>query len=200
MSLSFDFEAATATPAPKLSPALREALGMPAEEFRLILPTGNCTRVPAEGSGEVDIPYNYNIVVKFDSRESRDEFISNPNMYHNRLSIEKLTESMMQETLNLENARDADKSYETGIPYDEKLIEGISANTIGDAGIVMQEVTAITKSTFPDAGIESVEIEDLRGRESSCPYPGNWNIASLDEITPAPSSVSGTAFTQTLGR
>lgn len=161
----------------------REALGLESEQHIAVIKGYNCTEayISPDNDGNfyaAQRPYHYDIVLEFQDRESRQAFVKDRDVTDHVNTIMKTTESMMQETLQLENERDFDNGLKGADLNDPSIIEGINnEGTHGDIDYIEGELGAIFQSTFPDAGIASVKIQNISGADRQCGNPNDWNYA-----------------------
>ncbi len=153
-------------------------------EHTLFVRVSNCLEYLPESDGDKKgvRTFDYDVTLHFDSRESKDAFNNNPHTTENAATIIRTAEEMMREPLQMENQRDAGGHY--GPPGDPALKNTINENTYLDIEIVQQDLGTIFQSTFPNAGITSVTIDNLTAKESACPGPLDPRFA--DNMTAPP--------------
>lgn len=134
--------------------------------------------------------FGYHVTLHFENVQSKDAFKKNPHAMENALTIRRAAEEMMQDTLKVENQRDAGGHY--GPPGDPALIDTINSGTYSDIEIVDQDLSALAQTTFPNAGISSVTIDDLTVQEGACPAPYDPSFAdNMAAPPPAQIAVAG---------
>lgn len=165
MALTTDIE----TPAQEMSPELREALGI---EFPSISVRGiNCALGPKDDGNFYERRYLYDIDISFKDHASRDAFLNSPTISDDATTIAKTAESALQEPFDLEGDRDASDFYVPENPDEATMIAGITSGTQYDIEASLEnDIKPIILSTFPDAGIHDIRINNIRGSDAMC-YP-----------------------------
>lgn len=148
----------------------------------------NCSSGPKDDGMEYERGYGYTVRMIFDNAQSRDKFMERPTLHEDANTIRQTSESMLQETFNLEGERDGDDYYASENTNEDTMINTLTSGTQGDIEAIEPELGAILKSTFPDSGIVGIKIEDVKGIDSMCypsygePYADNAPVAEQTTV------------------
>lgn len=148
-------------------------LGLPPEASPSVrIDAFNCSIGPKNDGQLYDRGYGYNVRLMFDTKESRERFMARPTLQEDANTIRNTTESMLQESFDLEAERDSDAFYASENPDERTMINTLTSGTQNDIDATQPELGAILKQTFPDSGITGVHIEDIKPIDAMC-YPSN---------------------------